>query len=274
MMKCLITGSTSGLGLETTKALAKLGYDLILIGRSKTKLDSLKTSLITEYNCVVDTYTCDLSLITEINQTAKKIKDKYTEIDVLINNAGGIFMDHEITKEGLEMTFALNHMSYFVLTNYLLDCVKKKIINVASEAHRGVVISNDFSNPKYFNGWRQYKKSKLANIYFTYHLDKILSKSNSAVTVNCLHPGVVNTNIANNNKNFFYKVISSFIKFFAISSKQGASTIISLASDSLFDEISGLYFIKSKPVKSSTISYDDDIAESLWTSSNEIWKTM
>ena len=85
MMKCLITGPTSGLGLETTKALAKLGYHLILIGRSKTKLDSLKTSLITEYNCVVDIYTCDLSLITETIQTAKKIKDKYTEIDVLIN---------------------------------------------------------------------------------------------------------------------------------------------------------------------------------------------
>ena len=116
-----------------------------------------------------------------------------------MNNAGGIFMDFELTVEGYEKTFALNHMNYYIITNILLDNITSRIINVASEAHRGVKISKDFQCPKKYNGWLQYKHSKLANIYFTYHLNSILDKENSHLTVNCLHPGVVNTNIANNN---------------------------------------------------------------------------
>ena len=271
---CLITGATSGIGLEASKILAQQGYDLILVSRSESKLSDLSKNLEENFSISTSSYTCDLSSMHETIKVASIIKTNHKEIYCLMNNAGGIFMDFELTEEGFEKTFALNHMSYYIVTNILLDNITSRIINIASEAHRGVKIREDFQCPTKYNGWKQYKYSKLANIYFTYHLNSILNKENSHLTVNCLHPGVVNTNIANNNSNLIYKAISSFIKFFAISSRQGAATPVYLATSSHVDSLSGAYFIKSKPVKSSNISYDKDIAEDLWKLSNDIWKSI
>tara|TARA_Y100000768_G_scaffold52017_2_gene34151 strand:+ start:105 stop:935 length:831 start_codon:yes stop_codon:yes gene_type:complete len=271
---CLITGATSGIGLEISKILAQQGYDLILVSRSESKLSDLSKNLEENFSISTSSYTCDLSSMHETIKVASIIKTNHKEIYCLMNNAGGIFMDFELTEEGFEKTFALNHMSYYIVTNILLDNITSRIINIASEAHRGVKIREDFQCPTKYNGWKQYKYSKLANIYFTYHLNSILNKENSHLIVNCLHPGVVNTNIANNNSNLIYKTISSFIKFFAISSRQGATTPVYLATSSDLDSLSGAYFIKSKPVKSSNISYDKDIAEDLWKLSNDIWKSM
>ncbi len=271
---CLITGATSGIGLETSKILAQQGYDLILVSRSESKLYDLSRNLEEKFSISTSSYACDLSSMHETIKVANIIKTNHKEIYCLMNNAGGIFMDFELTDEGYEKTFALNHMSYFILTNILLDNITSRIINIASEAHRGVKLREDFQCPKKYNGWTQYKNSKLANIYFTYHLNSILDKDNSHITVNCLHPGVVNTNIANNNNNLIYKTISSFVKFFAISSKQGAVTPIYLATSSDVDYLSGAYFIRSKPVQSSKISYDKDIAENLWAISKDIWKSI
>ena len=271
---CLITGATLGIGLETSKILAEHGYDLILVSRSEDKLKTLCKDLERNFSISTSSYTCDLSSLCNTIEISNKIKTNHKEIDCLINNAGGIFMDFEITEEGYERTFALNHMSYFIVTNILIENVTSRVINVASEAHRGARINDDFRCPNKFNGWMQYKNSKLANIYFTYHLNSILDKTNSHLTVNCLHPGVVNTNIANNNSSMIYKTISSFIKFFAITSRQGAFTPTYLATSPEVDSFSGGYFIKSRPVKSSNISYDKDVAERLWTLSTEIWKSI
>ena len=182
-------------------------------------------------------------------------------------------MDKQFSVDGLEMTFALNHMSYFALTTNLLENLHNiddlRIINVSSQAHRNIKIDLDgLDRGDNYNGWFAYKKSKLANIYFTYYMaKKLLGKS---ITVNCLHPGVVNTNIANNNEKLYYKIITSIIKYFSISAKEGAQTSIYLATNDLVSNVTGLYFKNCRPIKTSKVSYDEKVALELWKKSKRI----
>ena len=270
---CLITGATSGIGLETSIALAKKNFDLILISRSEDKLNKLSANLSLNFNINIKTYKCDLSSINETKKLAWNIVKDFTKIDVVINNVGAIFMSHQLNSEGIEMTLALNHLSYFTLTNMLLDNIENtdnmRIINVSSNAHRRTSIdTRNLEMQDYYNGWLAYKKSKLANIYFTYYLSNILK--DSAVTVNCLHPGLVNSNFANNSQQFYYKIIASLVKLFGISNLEGAQTSIYLASDDLVSNITGKYFYKCRPVKSSVISVDEGIAKKLWGASESL----
>lgn len=274
---CIITGATSGIGLETAIGLAKQKYNLLLISRSESKLKTLQKLLIEKYAIKVDTYVCDLSLMKKINLMSNHIINTYDRIDVLINNVGGIFMEKELTEEGLEMTFALNHMSYFCLTNNLIDKLSDtknmRIINISSQAHKNIILNlNDLNSDQHYNGWTAYKKSKLANIYFTYHLSEKLKKT--PITINSLHPGVVNTDIANNSKSLFYRTIASLIKYFGLSPKEGAQTSIYLATNPLLSNITGLYFSKCKPIKTSEISYDVVVAADLWKKSKKILQSL
>ena len=270
---CLITGATSGIGLETSIGLAKKNFDLILISRSEDKLNKLSSNLSLNFNVNIKTYKCDLSSINETKKLAWNIVKDFTKIDVVINNVGAIFMSNQLNSEGIEMTLALNHLSYFILTNILLDNIKNtdnmRIINVSSNAHRRTSIdTGNLEMQDYYNGWLAYKKSKLANIYFTYYLSNILK--DSTVTVNCLHPGLVNSNFANNTEQFHYKIAASLIKLFGISNLEGAQTSIYLASDDLISNITGKYFYKCRPIKSSAISLDQDIAKKLWGASESL----
>ena len=191
---------------------------------------------------------------------------------MLINNAGAIFMNRTITDEGLEKTFALNHMSYFVLSNLFIKSFNSiKVINVSSEAHRGIKLNlDDLQNNDGYFGWHAYKRSKLANIYLTYVLAEKYKNKN--ITVNCLHPGLVNSDFANNNS-LRYKIMSSLIKCFGISTQEGALTSIYLASEESLENISGLYFDKCRPRKSSSISYNNEVGKFLWEYSNNIMKS-
>ena len=182
-------------------------------------------------------------------------------------------MSHQLNSEGIEMTLALNHLSYFTLTNMLLDNIENidnmRIINVSSNAHRRTSIdTGNLEMQDSYNGWLAYKKSKLANIYFTYYLSNILK--DSTITVNCLHPGLVNSNFANNSQQFYYKIIASLVKLFGISNLKGAQTSIYLASDDLTSNITGKYFYKCRPIKSSAISVDQGIAKKLWEASESL----
>ena len=272
MPVAVVTGASAGIGLETAKGLAKKNFDLILVSRSSKKLIAIKDELEAKYSIICDVFSYDLSLVKSNIEFHEEVVNKFRKIDVLINNAGAIFMDRTITVEGLEKTFALNHMSYFVLSNLFIESFDSiKVINVSSEAHRGIKLNlDDLQNSIGYFGWHAYKRSKLANIYLTYELAK--KYENKDITVNCLHPGLVNSDFANNNS-LRYKIMSSLIKCFGISTREGALTSIYLATDENLENISGLYFDKCKPRKSSSISYNNEIGKFLWEYSNNIMKS-
>jgi len=272
MPVAVITGASAGIGLETARGLAEKNFDLILVSRSLKKLNSIKVELETQYSIKCDVFSYDLSLIESNIKFHKEVINKFRKIDVLINNAGAIFMHKTFTNEGLEKTFALNHMSYFVLSNLFIESFNSiKVINVSSEAHRGIKLNlDDLQNNIGYFGWHAYKRSKLSNIYLTYELARKHEKKD--ITVNCLHPGLVNSDFANNNS-LRYQIMSSLIKCFGISAREGALTSIYLASEENLENISGLYFDKCKPRKSSSISYNNKIGQLLWEYSNNIMKS-
>ena len=269
MPTTIITGSTSGIGLEVAKELARKNHELILVSRDIVKLKHTRSILNKEKKINCEIYQHDLSLIEENISFYKKISRKHRNIDYLINNVGAIFMEREVTAEGLEKTFSLNHMSYFVLSKMFSQQDKPlKIINVSSEAHRNISLNfDDLQNEKNYNGWYSYKKSKLANIYLTYEMHKYLKKKGS--TVNCLHPGVVNTNFANNNA-LPFKIIASMIKYFGITPQEGASTILYLVSNDEIQNVSGLYFKNCIPEESSSVSHNEEYSQLLWDYSEKI----
>ena len=274
-MNILITGGTSGLGYRTAYILAHESKNkIILIGSNNKKGQQAVERLIYETeNKNLRFIKADLSSINEIKLLAKDlIKEK---IDVLINNAGALFYSRDESIDQIEKTFALNHLSYFALTNLLLKykVIKNggRIINVASGAHRGIDIDfNDLEMSNNYNGWKCYKKSKLCNILFTKKLSDLTSKNN--ITVNCLHPGFVKTEFGKNNKGVISLVIKLLMNFFAITVEEGAKTIIHLANSEDVKDITGKYYYKSKIKRPSKYAENTSSADQLWNKSIEILK--
>ena len=244
-MNIIITGGTSGLGYRTAFILAKDNKNkIILIGKNKAKGNQAIKSLTNETNNKkISFLQADLSSISETSSLKEKLANN--KIDVLINNAGALFYSRLESVDGIEKTFALNHLSYFILSNLLLKnkIIKNgaRIINVASGAHRGVDINfDDIEMVNNYNGWISYKKSKLCNILFTKKLSKLVSKNN--ITVNCLHPGFVKTSFGKNNTGVIGLIIKFLMTLFAIKVEEGAETIIYLATSDNVKNISGEYF--------------------------------
>ena len=265
----IITGSTAGIGLETAKGLAKKNHDLILVSRNKKKLESLKKYLENKNKIHCSIFSYDLSLIQNNINLFKVIEKEHKKIDYLINNVGAIFMNRIVTSEGIEKTFALNHMSYFVLSKLFSEKYSNiSIINVSSEAHRNIKLNiDDLENANNYYGWHAYKRSKLANIYTTYKINQ--KQKDNTVRINCLHPGLVNTEFANNN-NWYFKFMANIIKYFGISPLEGAMTTLYLASYKETQDFTGLYFDKCKPRSSSKESYDSNTSDSLWNYSEKL----
>ena len=216
-------------------------------------------------NDKLDFFQADLSLVSEVNQLSKDIKNKYSELNVLLNNAGGANKSKIITSEGLERTFATNQMNYFVLTTNLMDMLSasenSRVVNVASNAHIGASI--DFENinaEKGYSFWKAYCISKLMNIMFTYKLAEMQDK----VTVNVLHPGFVDTNIGGNEGSVIKRIVKFGSKLFARSVENGADSSIYLSTSDEVRNVSGKYFFKCRPIKSSKTSYDKDQWEQVW----------
>ncbi|MGH8064062.1 MAG: SDR family oxidoreductase [Candidatus Entotheonellia bacterium] len=270
---CMVTGATSGVGLVTAQALARQGATLIVVGRNPERGAATVSRIQHETgNSAVELIIADLSAQAQVRQLASEVQRRFARLDVLINNAGALFMQRQLSHDGIEMTFALNHLAYFLLTNLLLDHLKAspsaRIVNVSSEAHRGARLDfADLQGQHRYRGWRAYARSKLANILFTYELARRLE--GTSVVANALHPGFVATNFGRNNRGIT-AILLRLLQLAAISPEEGAQTIIHLASSAAVKDITGAYFVKKKAVRSSEVSYDRAAADRLWRVSVEI----
>lgn len=267
----IVTGATSGIGLITARGLAADATRVVLVGRSAPRL-AAAVALIAQQvpNAQLDTIHVDLSSQAGVLAAADIIKQRYDRIDVLVNNAGAFFADYQLSVDGIEMTWALNHMAPFLLTTELIDLFRAsapaRIITVSSAAHQGAKINfDDLEGKKRYSGWQAYAQSKLANIMFTYELANRLHDSD--VTANCLHPGFVATSFAQNNTGWLAKVFAVMQRLAAISPEQGAETSIYLAQRDDVANITGRYFVKCNPVVSSDASYDITAQRRLWQQS-------
>jgi NAD(P)-dependent dehydrogenase (short-subunit alcohol dehydrogenase family) len=265
---CVVTGSTNGIGKLTASALAEMGAEVALVSRNPEKGEFVRQELIEKIgNKKIDFFPADLSLLKEVRRVSEALKEKYDRVDVLVNNAGAYFNTFELTEEGFERTFALNHLNYFILTKELLPLLqrtsKARIVNVASDMHRGADM--DFENlngEKSYSGRKAYQCSKLANVMFTYSLANQLNPDQ--ITVNCLHPGFVRTGFGDNNSGLFKIGLKVAKAFAAISVNRGAETSIYLASSPEVEGVTGKYFEKKKAVPSSKASYNQDAIQKLW----------
>lgn len=270
---CLVTGATNGIGKVTAQALAHMGATVVIVGRNATRTTQLVNEIrAASGNQHVDSLLADLSSQQEIRRLASEFKSKYSHLHVLLNNAGAVFMQHQLSVDGIEMTFALNHLAYFLLTNLLLDTLKAsapaRIINVSSGAHTTGRI--EFDNLQGERGYspRVYENSKLANILFTTELARRLE--GSGVTVNALHPGFTATGFAKNNGRVMATVVSLFAPLVARSPAKGAQTSIHLASSPRVEGITGKYFFDSHVTPAAPHATDIVVARKLWDVSAEM----
>lgn len=276
---CLLTGATSGLGEAAAEALAHQGMAVIIVGRNRSKCEATVARLrrVTS-NSSISHFLADLSSQAQVRRLADQLRQNHPRLEVMINNAGGIFLRRELTVDGIERTFALNHLSYFLLTNSLLDVIKAsapaRIINVASSGHL-MVRRMRFADLQYRRGYgvgfRAYFQSKLANVMFTYELARRLE--GTGVTVNALHPGMVATNIGANNGWvwWFFKPFSDRIfRFNYVSPAQAARALVFLATAPELERVTGCYFDGTEAITSSTASRNEDAARRLWRISEEM----
>jgi NAD(P)-dependent dehydrogenase (short-subunit alcohol dehydrogenase family) len=269
----LITGATSGIGKSAGFGLAKTGAVVVIVARDKNKGEKVRQEIIEQSgNKNIHLLVSDLSLMRSVRGLAEEFKNKFDRLDVLINNAGGIFGKRILTEEGLEYTFALNHIAYFLLTNLLLDILKKsapsRIINVASEGHRfhGIDLEN-LQGEKGYSGLRAYDQSKLCNILFTYELSRRLEET--GVTANCLHPGMVDSNFGST-ASFWFRLLVKIGKPILITPERAARAIIYFATSPEVAHVTGKYFIGRRPAESSKVSYNREIQRRLWEISESI----
>ena len=270
---CVVTGATSGIGLVTAQVLARQGATLIVIARNAERGAATVSRIQQETgNSAVELMVADLSVQAQVRQLASEIQHRFARLDILVNNAGAFFSRRQPSQDGLEMTFALNHLAYFLLTNLLLDSLKAadsaRIVNVSSEAHRRAQLDfSDLQGQHRYSGWSAYARSKLANILFTYELARRLA--GTGIVTNALHPGFVATNFGRNNRSIT-AALFRILQLAAISPEEGARTIIYLASSPAVKGITGEYFVKQQAVRSSQVSYDRAAAERLWQVSAEL----
>lgn len=267
---CIVTGANTGIGKETALGLAKLRATVVMVCRERDRGEAAQREIKQKSgNDRVELMICDFSSQNSIRQLAKDFKLQHDRLDVLVNNAGVVLRERSMTEEGLESTFAINHLGYFLLTNLLLDVLKKsapsRIVNVASTAHKyGKLDVNAWPAGRNFSAFGAYANSKLANVLFTYELARRLE--GTGVTANCLHPGGVGTNLYRG----LPKFLQALIKLVTIGPERGARTSIYLASSPEVEGVTGKYFARRRQQRSSEASSNEEAAQRLWEMSAEL----
>jgi NAD(P)-dependent dehydrogenase (short-subunit alcohol dehydrogenase family) len=271
---CLITGATAGIGRVTAYRLAERGATVVVAGRNLDKCRATVAEIRQATgNAQVNFLVADLASQRAVHGLAAEFAERYSRLDVLINNAGALFMSRQESPDGIEMTFALNHLSYFLLTHLLMEPLRAataaRIINVASANHQNAKLDfNDLESHHRYSGFAVYGRSKLANLLFTYELARRLD--GSGITANALHPGLVATNFATNNGWLTRFITRVLLHRVALTPEEGARTSIYLATSPEVAHVSGCYFVQEQPAASSPGSHDGTAARKLWQISEQM----
>ena len=269
----LVTGGTAGIGKATALGLATMGAHVAIVGRDRGRTEGAADEIRAAGGSQVDALVADLSSQLEVRRLADQVRERLARIDVLVNNAGGYWDTRHVTVDGLERTFAVNHLAPFLLTNLLLDRLKQsapaRVVTVSSHAHaEGRIDFDDLQGERSYSGARAYNQSKLANVLFTYELARRLHAT--PLTANALHPGVVNTSFGADDPSRVQRLFVPFMRPFMKTSAQGAATSIHLASAPDLEQVTGRYFVNSQPKRSSKPSYDEATAARLWQVSSDL----
>jgi len=270
----LITGGTGGIGKATAIGLARLGARVGITGRDVTRTGQVAADIrAASGNPEVDAFAADMSSQAEVRRLAVAVLETYPRLDVLINNVGGFWAHRHPTADGLERTFALNHLAPFLLTNLLLDRLKAsapaRVVTVSSGAQSaGRIDFDDLQSARNYSGQRAYSQSKLANIMFTNELARRLE--GTGVTATSLHPGVVRTNFGAEDQAWFFTFIGHVVRPFLKTPAQGAQTSIFLASSPDVDGVTGQFFANGKPKTANKVAYDRAMMARLWQTSADL----
>jgi retinol dehydrogenase 14 len=269
----LVTGATGGIGKATAMGLAGLGANLAITGRSRARTEQAAREVQAAGGGQVDVFVADLSVQSEVRRLADEVLQRLPRIHVLVNNVGGYWNTRHVTADGLERTFALNHLAPFLLTNLLLDRLSQnrpaRVVTVASQAHtQGRIDFDDLQEAQSYSGARAYNQSKLANILFTYELARRLGAT--SVTANAVHPGLVSTGFGSEDPRRLQRLIVPVLRPLMKDPAAGAATSVYLASERGLDTVTGQYFAKCRRKRSSERSHDGAVAGRLWNVSADL----
>lgn len=269
----LVTGASGGIGRATAEGLSALGARVGIVGRARDRTERAATEIARSTGRDVDVFVADMSAQAEVRGLAAEVLTAYPHLDVLVNNVGGYWAHRHVTADGLEHTFALNHLAPFLLTELLLDRLRAsapaRVVTVSSGAQSmGRIDFDDLQGAVQYDGQKAYNQSKLANVLFTYELARRLE--GSGVTANVLHPGVVRTAFGQEDGLRWMRLLLPVVRPFLKSPEQGAATSVHLASAPELTGVTGSYFANRQPKKSSPRSYDVDVARRLWDVSAQL----